>query len=420
MSSPSKKVQLVGFKNFVRHNPMSDRFDVRHFHHVEFYCGDATNTSKRFQWGLGLNLVAKSDQSTGNHEGASYVTQSNDVTIVFTAPYALETEKDAAATFPLPGFDMEFAHKFTQKHGLAIRALGLAVGDAKEAYDASVKNGAVGVLEPKTLTDKASGKSAVVAEVKLYGDVVMRYVSGDFDGPYLPGYDAVEATGPDLGIGIRRFDHCVGNVPKLIEAVEYVMGFTGFHEFSEFTAEDVGTLDSGLNSMVLASNNQMVLIPMNEPTFGTPRKSQIQTYLEQNVGPGLQHMALKTDDIFQTLVEMRKRSFLGGFEFMPRPEKGYYERLPARIGTDLSPKQYAQIEELGLLVDRDDQGILLQIFTKPLGDRPTVFFEIIERVGCMADISGRLEQAAGCGGFGKGNFSELFKSIEEYEKTLSV
>lgn len=106
MSSPSKKVQLVGFKNFVRHNPMSDRFDVRHFHHVEFYCGDATNTSKRFQWGLGLNLVAKSDQSTGNHEGASYVTQSNDVTIVFTAPYALETEKDAAATFPLPGFDM--------------------------------------------------------------------------------------------------------------------------------------------------------------------------------------------------------------------------------------------------------------------------------------------------------------------------
>ncbi|TYZ59563.1 hypothetical protein PybrP1_011641 [[Pythium] brassicae (nom. inval.)] len=419
MSSPSKKIQLVGFKNFVRHNPMSDRFDVRNFHHVEFYCGDATNTSKRFQWGLGLNLVAKSDQSTGNHEGASYVTQSNDVKIVFTAPYALETEKDPDAKFPLPGFDMEFAHKFTQTHGLAIRALGIAVGDAKEAYEKSVKNGGVGVLEPKTMTDKASGKTAVISEVKLYGDVVIRWVSGDFDGPYLPGYEAV-AAGPDLSIGIQRFDHCVGNVPKLIEAVEYVVGFTGFHEFSEFTAEDVGTVDSGLNSMVLASNNEMVLLPVNEPTFGTPRKSQIQTYLEQNVGPGLQHMALKTDDIFRTLAEMRQRSFLGGFEFMPRPEKGYYERLPARIGNDLSPKQYAQIEELGLLVDKDDQGILLQIFTKPLGDRPTVFFEIIERVGCMLDISGRLEQAAGCGGFGKGNFSELFKSIEEYEKTLNV
>lgn len=349
----------------------------------------------------------------------------------------------------------EFAHKFTQKHGLAIRALGISVGDAKEAYEVSVANGGVGVLSPKTLTDAASGKSLVVSEVKLYGDVVIRWVSGDFDGPYMPGYEAVE-SGPDvrcassssssclpldawstrltlaaclctsvrpplqLSIGIQRFDHCVGNVPKLIEAVEYVMGFTGFHEFSEFTAEDVGTVDSGLNSMVLASNNEMVLIPVNEPTFGTPRKSQIQTYLEQNVGPGLQHMALKTDDIFHTLAEMRKRSYLGGFEFMPRPEKGYYERLPARIGNDLSEKQYKQIEELGLLVDKDDQGILLQIFTKPLGDRPTVFFEIIERVGCMLDISGRLEQAAGCGGFGKGNFSELFKSIEEYEKTLNV
>lgn len=209
-------------------------------------------------------------------------------------------------------------------------------------------------------------------------------------------------------------------MPKLIEAVEYVMGFTGFHEFSEFTAEDVGTVDSGLNSMVLSSNNEMVLIPVNEPTFGTKRKSQIQTYLEQNVGAGLQHMALKTDDIFHTLGEMRKRSYLGGFEFMPRPDKGYYERLPARIGDSLSPKQYAQIEELGLLVDKDDQGVLLQIFTKPLGDRPTVFFEIIERVGCMEDVAGRLEQAAGCGGFGKGNFAELFKSIEEYEKTLNV
>ncbi|RLN77702.1 hypothetical protein BBJ28_00010576 [Nothophytophthora sp. Chile5] len=117
---------------------------------------------------------------------------------------------------------------------------------------------------------------------------------------------------------------------------------------------------------------------------------------------------------------MRKRSHLGGFEFMPRPNKVYYERMPARIGEGLSKKQYEQIEELGLLVDKDDQGILLQIFTKPLGDRATVFFEIIERVGCMADVAGRLEQAAGCGGFGKGNFSELFKSIEEYEKSLNV
>lgn len=117
---------------------------------------------------------------------------------------------------------------------------------------------------------------------------------------------------------------------------------------------------------------------------------------------------------------MQKRSHVGGFEFMPRPNKVYYEQMPERIGDALTKEQYKQIEQLGLLVDKDDQGILLQIFTKPLGDRATVFFEIIERVGCMQDIAGRLEQAAGCGGFGKGNFSALFKSIEDYEKSLNV
>ncbi|GLE02326.1 hypothetical protein PINS_up011164 [Pythium insidiosum] len=414
----SKKVKLVGFKNFVRHNPMSDKFEVKRFNHVEFYTSDATNVYKRFQWGLGMNLVAKSDQSTNNQTSASYVIQSGEIKFVITAPYALETEKAADAVTPMPGYDAKFAHAFVSKHGLAVRALAITVGDAKEAYEVSVKNGAVSVLAPKELTDKATGKKTVISEVQYYGDVVMRYVSGDFDGPFIPGYEAVE--GPDLSIGLDRIDHTVGNVPKLIEAVEYIMNFTGFHEFAEFTAEDVGTVDSGLNSMVLASNNEMVLTPINEPTFGTKRKSQIQTYLEQNVGAGLQHMALKTNNIFHTLAEMRKRSFLGGFEFMPSPDAGYYKRLPERIGNDLTPEQFKRIEELGLLVDKDDQGILLQIFTKPLGDRPTVFIEIIERVGCMSEVAGKMEQAAGCGGFGKGNFSELFKSIEEYEKTLNV
>ncbi|KAG7399502.1 hypothetical protein PHYBOEH_008737 [Phytophthora boehmeriae] len=413
-----KKMKLVGCQNFVRHNPKSDRFDVHKFHHIEFYCADATNASRRFSWGLGMGQIGKSDQSTGNHVSASYVIQSGDVKLVFTAPYALETEKAPDAVSPVPGYDPEFAQKFIMKHGLAVRALGILVGDAKAAYEISVKNGGVGVLEPKVIKDKDSGKATTISEVKLYGDVVVRWVSGDFDGAFVPGYEA--CSGPDVSIGIQRLDHCVGNVPKLIEAVEYITGFTGFHEFAEFTAEDVGTVDSGLNSMVLASNNELVLLPVNEPTFGTKRKSQIQTYLEQNVGAGLQHMALKTDDIFRTLSEMRKRSHLGGFEFMPRPNKIYYERMPERIGGGLTKEQYKQIEELGLLVDKDDQGILLQIFTKPLGDRATVFFEIIERVGCMKDIAGRLEQAAGCGGFGKGNFSELFKSIEEYEKSLNV
>jgi 4-hydroxyphenylpyruvate dioxygenase len=316
------------------------------------------------------------------------------------------------------------------------------------------------VQAPSTYQDAATGTEQVVAEVKLYGDVVMRLVSGSFQGPYMAGYTAINDSAK-LDYGLRRLDHAVGNVPVLLDTVEYISAFTGFHEFAEFTAEDVGTVDSGLNSMVLASNNELVLLPVNEPTFGTPRKSQIQTYLEQNEGPGLQHLALKTDDIVATLREMRRRSEAGGFEFMPRPSDAYYAKLPAKIGDVLTEQQYKDIEELGILADKDDQGVLLQIFSKPLGDRPTVFLEIIQRIGCMREVpeatapaatdeaapasangvaakevdSGvpvgevqkeeraaavRLEQAAGCGGFGKGNFSELFKSIENYERTLVV
>lgn len=171
---------------------------------------------------------------------------------------------------------------------------------------------------------------------------------------------------------------------------------------------------------MLASNNEFVLLPVNEPTHGTRRKSQIQTYLEHNNGSGVQHIAIKTDNIFATMRELAKRRFCGGFEFMPAPDQGYYDRVPGRIGTDvLSSSELRELQELGLLADKDDQGVLLQVFTKPIGDRPTVFFEIIQRLGCDKDEAGHAkEQAAGCGGFGKGNFSELFKSIEEFEKSF--
>lgn len=186
-----------------------------------------------------------------------------------------------------------------------------------------------------------------------------------------------------LCYGLQRLDHAVGNTDNLLEAVNYIAGFTGFHEFAEFTAADVGTVDSGLNSMVLANNNEYVLLPVNEPTFGTKRyvwlsgvhrvctrvaprmgapslithhsKSQIQTYLEQNEGPGLQHLALKTDDIVTTMREMRQRSACGGFEFMPRASDEYYRKLPDKIGDALTPQQYEEIEQLGILADKDDQ-----------------------------------------------------------------
>ncbi|KAG1663692.1 hypothetical protein FOA52_013260 [Chlamydomonas sp. UWO 241] len=470
-------------------------FQTIRFHSIEYYCSDASNTSKRFQHGLGMTLVGKSDLSTGNSQYASYVLRSNDLVFTFTAPYSRTAwVHSPPSVTPFPAFDQAAAHDFVSRHGLAVRAVGLEVEDADAAFKASVEGGAIPVMEPIVLNDVYG--TATVAEVLMYGDVVMRFISGDYTGPFLPNYEVVDA--PKITYGIVRLDHAVGNVPCLADTVNYITGFTGFHEFAEFTTEDVGTIDSGLNSKVLACNNEMVLMPINEPTHGTPRKSQIQTFLEQNEGPGLQHLALKTNNIFRTVREMQARSDYGGFGFMPRPSVKYYKELPNKIGDALTADQYKEVEELGILADRDDQGVLLQIFTKPLGDRPTVFIEIIERVGCMkalaagdscltkrgarhkvlpeaagiapgtklparqgvdvdfapddggaaAGASGAaasasstsavklpeegewapggavdsvvVEQAAGCGGFGKGNFSELFKRIEDYERTLSI
>jgi len=423
------KEKLVGAANFKRVNPLSDRFDVKKFHHIEFYCGDANNTYRRFSVGLGMKLVAKSDNTTGNHAYSSYVLQSGDLRFAFSAPYYTEgAEADRNRDGePHPAFDADDAHNFFRKHGLAVKAVGVLVGDAEEAYRQAVANGATGKVEPTVLKPREGSPEQgemKMAEIGLYGDVHLRFLSGNFSGDFMPGYEQVESQ--DISYGLQRLDHCVGNVPDMLAAYNYLVNATGFHEFAEFTAEDVGTVDSGLNSIVAASNNEMVLFPINEPTFGTKRKSQIQTYLEQNVGAGVQHLALKTDDIFKTLGEMRKVEALTGFELMPRPSEGYYQGLRQKVGDGLTEKQLQRCEELGILVDKDDQGILLQVFTKPVGDRPTLFIEIIERVGCMRTQKNEetqkeeTVQAAGCGGFGKGNFKELFKSVEEYEASLDV
>ncbi|MCD9561068.1 4-hydroxyphenylpyruvate dioxygenase [Datura stramonium] len=415
------RFKLVGFKNFVRRNPRSDLFPVKRFHHVEFWCGDATNTARRFSWGLGMPIAAKSDLSTGNSAHASYLLRSASAQLhfLFTAPYSPAISNPSSSA--IPTFSVSSHRSFTATHGLGVRAIALEVENAHSAFSTSVSHGAKPVSEPVVLNDEV-----VLAEVHLYGDVVLRFVSylRDSNGfVFLPGFELVEGTASyqELDYGIRRLDHAVGNVPELGPVVEYIKSFTGFHEFAEFTAEDVGTAESGLNSVVLANNDETVLLPLNEPVYGTKRKSQIQTYLEHNEGAGLQHLALITEDIFRTLREMRKRTDIGGFEFMPSPPPTYYKNLKSRAGDILSDEQIMECEELGILVDRDDQGTLLQIFTKPIGDRPTIFIEIIQRIGCMLKTEeGELYQKGGCGGFGKGNFSELFRSIEEYEKTLEV
>ncbi|XP_010480369.1 PREDICTED: 4-hydroxyphenylpyruvate dioxygenase-like [Camelina sativa] len=386
---------------------------------IPYFC---TNVARRFSWGLGMRFSAKSDLSTGNMVHASYLLTSGDLRFLFTAPYSPSLtagEIKPTATASIPSFDHVSSRSFFSSHGLGVRAVAIEVEDAESAFSVSVSNGAIPSSPPMVL----DGGAVTIAEVKLYGDVVLRYVSYKEDkSEFLPGFEPVEDTSSfPVDYGLRRLDHAVGNVPELGPALTYIAGFTGFHQFAEFTADDVGTAESGLNSAVLASNDEMVLLPINEPVHGTKRKSQIQTYLEHNEGAGLQHLALMSEDIFRTLREMRKRSSVGGFDFMPSPPPTYYQNLKKRVGDVLSDEQIKECEELGILVDRDDQGTLLQIFTKPLGDRPTIFIEIIQRVGCMMkDDEGKAYQSGGCGDFGKGNFSELFKSIEEYEKTLEA
>jgi len=407
------------------------------------YCGDAKSMAYRFSQALGMKITGETGQSTGNSKCVSYGLESGDFRLLITAPYSkavacLSTESEDegdAAPLCLPSFSVNGAHTFFQKHGLAARAIGLEVVNAKSAFDNAVKRGAKVIFEPTFVSTCLGQRDAGVtstgctmAEILLYGDVVLRFISfkeqestSKLRVPFLPHLSPVRGKiAEKKSYGIYRIDHAVGNVPNLIEALEYISGFSGFHESAEFTAEDVGTIDSGLNSVVLASDSEDVLFPINEPTIGR-RKSQIQTYLEQNEGAGLQHLALKCSDIFETIKSMKKaENSLMGFELMARPSNQYYRELPERLGDQLTPQQYSALEELGILADADDEGLLLQIFTKPIGDRPTFFIEIIQRIGCDINASDGVKERPGCGGFGQGNFRELFKSIEKHEKTLKV
>jgi len=317
---------------------------------------------------------------------------------------------------------VEEAHNFSRKHGLAAKAIGVGVIDAESSFDAATSKGAKPFLKP-TFASTCRGQKDIgvtndgytIAEVLLYGNVALRFISyGEKHTKHVEKEPFLLHLSPTSGkiaekntYGIFKIDRAVGNVVNLIDTLTYITGFTGF---AKFTAEEIGTVDSGLNSVVLASDTEDVLFPLNEPINGR-RKSQIQTYLEQNQGAGLQHLALNCYDIFETIRKMKDaQDTLGGLELMARPSDEYYQNLPNKLGDKLSSKQYAELEELGVLAD---EGILLQIFTKPIGDRPTFFVEIIQRIGCAIsafDDDGVSEQP-GCGRFGQGHFRELFKSI---------
>ena len=351
----------------------NDALRLRRIHHLELWVGNAKQAAYFYRHAFGFSQIAYSGLETGCRTHTSYVLTQGKATIVLTAP--LDPDSPPA--------------RHLQQHGDGVRDIAFLVDDAGSAFEQAVARGAQPAVEPRELRD---GQGAVRhAAIHAYGDTLHSFLSyQDYSGPFLPGFVAQPVPGVDAGI--LRFDHIVGNVElgRMNEWAEWYGRILGFQRYMSFDDKDISTEFSALMSIVMSDDSHSVKFPINEPAPGR-RKSQIQEYLDSYHGPGVQHVALQTRDIIQTVSRLREN----GVEFLLVPD-AYYQELPGRVGAireDLSA-----IRSLGILVDRDQEGYLLQLFTKPVEDRPTLFYEIIQREGSR--------------GFGKGNFRALFEAIE--------
>jgi len=400
-------------------NPMTDFFEIIKYHHLEYTCADALSTMKLIKQGIGMELIAESKKETGNHSYSSYVLNTHDVKFIVTAPY-LANIKHPQDNPPNPKYDAEKAKQFFIRHGTGVSAIGVEVKNAREAYEISTKNGAKGITAPFDVVAPEGGK-VTIAEIDIYGDytvedtthhsdTVLRFISFDgYSGAFLPGYRTVKDPYP-LDYGITKMDHVVGNVFNMDRAIDNLKKAIGLHTFAKFSKEEIQTPWTSLNSEVLSSNNERVLFPINESAPGK-KESQITEYLKAYNGPGVQHIALKTSNILAAVKAIRERSDVG-FDFMTTP-KTYYEspEIAQLMKENLTPEEADAVIELSILIDKDDEGMLLQIFTKPLFDRPTIFVEIIQR-----KCAGETIEIPGCGGFGRGNFKALFEAIERMQE----
>ncbi len=343
--------------------------------HIEFYVGNARQAAYFYRAAFGMSLVAYAGPETGLRDRASYALQQGKVRFVLTT--ALRSDSVIA----------EHVHR----HGDGVRSIALWVDDARSAWLETTRRGARSVQEPNEMCDE-NGR-VVTASIGAYGDTLHTFVERkDYSGVFLPGY---QVTPPDTvarPVGLLHVDHVVGNVGwnAMNEWVDFYKHVMGFSLYQHFDDNDISTEYSALMSKVMANGNGYVKFPINEPAEGR-RKSQIEEYLDFYQGPGVQHMALATDDIVSTVTHMQNQ----GVSFLSVPHS-YYTALQARIGKIDEPIE--ELARLGILVDRDDQGYMLQIFTRPVEDRPTVFYEIIQRKGSRS--------------FGKGNFKALFEAIE--------
>lgn len=343
--------------------------------HVEFWVGNARQSAYFYRAAFGMSLVAYAGPETGQRDRASYVLQQGKVRFVLTT--ALRTDSEIA--------------RHVHVHGDGVRSIALWVDDARQSWLETTSRGARSVHEPVTTSDDHG--TVTTASIAAYGDTVHTFVDrGHYNGPFMPGYQAVARDVVARPTGLLHIDHCVGNVGwnAMNEWVDFYSRVMGFGLYQHFDDNDISTEYSALMSKVMANGNGYVKFPINEPAEGR-RKSQIEEYLDFYQGPGVQHIALATSDILATVSAMQEH----GVDFLTVPHS-YYTELQSRIGKIDEPIE--ELERLGILVDRDNEGYMLQIFTRPVEDRPTVFFEIIQRKGSRS--------------FGKGNFKALFEAIE--------
>ena len=351
--------------------------------YIEFYVGNAKQAAQYYAHLFGFQIKGYLGPETGHEEKSSYLLEQNDIRFVLTSALGPDS--------PIG--------EHVRRHGDGVKDIALWVDDAADSFAETTNRGATPVQEP-TIHEDEDGR-IVTATIATYGDTVHTFVErSDYDGLFFPGFQAWDNEFWDAptGTGLEYVDHCVGNVHEgdMDAYVEYYAQTMGFYNMLHFTDQDISTEYSALMSKVMANGDEKIKFPINEPAEGK-KKSQIEEYLEFYRGPGVQHIALATDDIIDSVRALRRR----GVEFLHVPDT-YYDRevLTERVGT--INESIDALEELGILVDRDPDGYLLQIFTKPVQDRPTVFFEIIQREGARS--------------FGAGNFKALFKAMEREQE----
>ncbi|MBK9448623.1 MAG: 4-hydroxyphenylpyruvate dioxygenase [Bacteroidetes bacterium] len=344
--------------------------------YLELYVGNAKQSAHFYKTAFGFQSVAYAGPETGIRDRASYVLQQGKIRLVLTTSLVPDSE----------------INEHYVKHGDGVKVLALMVDDAKSAFEETTKRGAKAFLAPETLTDEFG--SVVRSGIHTYGDTIHMFIERkNYTGPFMPGFKEWKSNYNPVDVGLLYVDHCVGNVDwgQMNTWATFYRDVMGFSQLISFDDKDISTEYSALMSKVMANGNMRVKFPINEPAEGK-KKSQIEEYIQYYKGAGVQHIAVATDDIIGTITALRRR----GVEFLEVPDNYYGPELLERVGK--IDERLDDLKQLRILVDRDEDGYLLQLFTKPVEDRPTMFFEIIQRKGATS--------------FGKGNFKALFEAIE--------